>query len=234
MRITTLLLAVGLAVLLPTAALAQASLEGPTGVYLTPLAYALPPGAIEGSIHFVDLQPLGTLTTLSINAGLPRGVEVGITREAFAVGGTANTDTLHAKWAAVPEKDNAPAISVGGVMRHAHGGDSTADFYVVATKIFSTKTPLIVSANVRSTNGTGFGLLGKSDREIEVGGFLGFVVNPKLIVGWDVAKQPGDAPTWSALAVRYSPAADTNIDVGLADLGAALDDQIAVAFSRRF
>ncbi len=234
MRYTTLYLTITLTLVLPTAVLAQASLEGPTGVFLTPLAYTLPEGTVQGSMHFADLQPLGTLTTLGVTAGLPGGFEVGLTRAAFAVGGTNNTDVLHAKWAALPEKHRAPAVSIGAILRRTHGGDSTADLYLVATKVFPTKTPVIVSANVRSTNGIGFGLLGKSDREMEIGGFLGFVVNPRLIVGWEAARQPGAAPTWSDFCFRYSPTPDTNIDGGLADLGPGLDDQVAVAFTRRF
>jgi len=234
-RSIVLLLTLGVAAILPTMGFAQANLEGPTGVCLTPLAYTLPGGTTQASTHFVDLEPLGTLTTLGLTVGLPNGVEVGFTREAMAVSGTANTNVFHAKWAAVAEKARAPAVSLGAILRDPEGsGGSTADVYVVASKVLPGKTPVIVSANARSTDGVGFGLLGEADREVEYGGFVGFVVHPKLILGWEAAQQPGGARTWSAFVFRYSPSQDTNIDGGIADLGSGLDNQIAVVLTRRF
>jgi hypothetical protein len=235
MRFVVLAVALGMATLLPSVGFAQAGLEGPTGVCLTPLAYTLPGGVTQASMHFVDLGQLGTLTTVGVSKGLHCGVEVGLTREALAVGGTVNTNVLHAKWAAVPEKPHSPALSVGAVLRDPEGsGGSTSDFYLVASKILPGKTPVILSANARSTDGIGFGLLGESDRETKYGGFVGFVVHPKLILGWEAAQQPGGARTWSAFVFRYSPTEDTNIDGGIADLGPGIDDQLVVVLTRRF
>ncbi len=226
---------VALVLLVPAAASAQANLEGPTGVFLNPLAYTLPAGTTQSSIHYVDLQPLGTLTTLGVTVGLPKGVEIGITREALALGGTANTDVLHLKWMAVPEKERSPAVAIGAVLRRPTGsGGSTSDFYIVATKVIPRTRPVILSANVRTTNGMGYGLLGKSDRDTEFGAFVGVVVGPKLIIGWETAGQPGGAEHWSDFCFRYTVSENTNIDGGLADLGSGLDDQIAVAFTHRF
>ena len=132
------LVIIGLVVLLPGTVFAQANLEGPTGACLNPLSYTLPEGTVQGSVHFVDMQPMGTLTTVGVTAGLPGGLEIGITREAFAVGGTTSTDLIHGKWAVLPEKENVPAVSLGAVVRRPHGsGKSTADFYIVGTKINS-------------------------------------------------------------------------------------------------
>jgi len=234
-RLIVVSLVLSLAAVLPSSSYGQASLEGPTGVCLTPLAYTLPAGTTQASMHFVDLEPLGTLTTLGLSAGLSDGVEVGFTREAMAVSGTVNTNVLHAKWAAVPEKPRSPALSVGAILRDPEGsGGSTADVYLVASKVYPGKTPVILSANARSTDGIGFGLLGESDRETKYGGFVGFVVHPKLILGWEGAEQPGGARTWSAFVFRYSPSEDTNIDGGIADLGSGIDDQFAVVLTRRF
>jgi len=234
-RLIVLSLILSLAAILPGSCFGQANLEGPTGVCLTPLAYTLPVGTTQASVHFVDLEPLGTLTTLSLSTGLPHGVEVGYTREAMAVSGTANTNVFHTKWAAIPEKAHSPAVSVGAIVRNPEGsGGSTSDFYLVGSKILPGKTPVILSANARSTDGVGFGLLGEADRETEYGGFVGLVVHPKLILGWEAAQQPGSARTWSAFVFRYCPSEDTNIDGGMADLGSGLDDQLAVVLTRRF
>lgn len=234
-RLIVVSLVLSLTAILPGSCFGQASLEGPTGVCLTPLAYTLPGGTTQASMHFVDLEPLGTLTTLSVTAGLRHGIEVGFTREAMAVGGTVNTNVFHAKWAAVREKAHSPAVSVGAIVRNPEGsGGSTSDFYLVGSKILPGKTPVILSANARSTDGVGFGLLGEADRETKYGGFVGFVVHPKLILGWEAAQQPGGARTWSAFCFRYSPTEDTNIDGGIADLGSGLDNQLAVVLTRRF
>lgn len=235
MRNATLLLAFGMMAALPTAAFAQASLEGPTGVCLTPLAYTLPAGTTQTSVHFVDLEPLGSLTTVGVVVGLNARLELGVTREALTLGGTVGTNVLHFKWATLPERGNTPALSVGAILRDPEGtGGSTADVYLVASKIIPAPMPVILSANVRSTDGIGFGLLGKTDRETELGGFVGVVVHPRLILGWEAARQPGGAPTWSAFCFRYAISDNANIDGGIADLGPGLDDQFAMVLTQRF
>ena len=200
MRNAVLLLTLGMMAALPTAAFAQASLEGPTGVCLTPLAYTLPAGTTQTSVHFVDLEPLGSLTTVGVTVGFEAGLELGVTRETLSLGGSVGTNVLHCKWATLPERGNTPALSMGAIVRDPEGiGGSTADVYLVASKVIPAHRPVILSANVRSTDGIGFGLLGETDRETELGGFVGVAVHPKLILGWEAAGQPGEsAPTSQA------------------------------------
>jgi hypothetical protein len=166
--------------------------EGPTGVFVTPLA-ATAASPANGAGHPVIAYHLlaggpviGTWNTVSITEGFAKRFEVGYTREDHAAGNTTGlsplwTDGLnifHGKANLVPENAAktkwVPGISVGGIVRtnDSNVGDGTngqsktnGDIYVVATKVItqiSKKVPVLVNAGVRGTNSSLWGLGGNA------------------------------------------------------------------------
>jgi len=166
--------------------------EGPTGVFVTPLAStAASPANGAGhpviAYHLLAGGPvIGTWNTVSITEGFAKRFEAGYTREDHAAGDTAGlsplwTDGLnifHGKANLVPENAGktkwVPAISIGGIARtnDSNVGDGSngqtktnGDIYGVATKVitqFSKKVPVLVNAGVRGTNGSLWGLGGNA------------------------------------------------------------------------
>jgi hypothetical protein len=212
----------------------QATWEGPTGVFLNPLALTAARGTSQVSTHFLDLEPYGSLTSVGYTYS-GGNWEAGVTRANLSAGGTSgNTDIYHAKWVALPFKGEAPQVALGAIVRTTHGGDTTTDFYGVATKVFPTRVPIIASLTVRNTNGLGTGLFGKADkRTTEFGGFLGVQAASNLIAGIEYYEQPEVSP-WRDLAVRWIVSPDTFIDAGLADLNETFDNQLAVALTHQW
>jgi hypothetical protein len=185
-----LLLSLGFAA---TAAQAQSlGYEGPTGVFVTPLA-ATAASPAHGAGHPVIAYHLlaggpviGTWNTVSITEGFAKRIEVGYTREDHAAGSTAGlsplwTDGLnifHGKVNLVAENAGktkwVPAISVGGIARtnDSNVGDGSngqtktnGDIYVVGTKVitqFSKKVPVLLNAGLRGTNSSLWGLGGNA------------------------------------------------------------------------
>jgi hypothetical protein len=176
-----------------TAAQAQSlGYEGPTGIFVTPLAAtAASPANGAGhpviAYHVLAGGPvIGTWNTVSITEGFAKRFEVGYTREDHAAGNTAGlsplwTDGLnifHGKANLVPENAGktkwVPAISVGGIVRTndsnvfdgANGQSKTnGDIYVVATKVVTQiekKVPILLNAGVRGTNSSLWGLGGNA------------------------------------------------------------------------
>ncbi len=234
MRTVTTLLAVLLIVVAATAACAQGTCEGPTGVFLNPLALGLGRDKAAATFHYLNLQPAGSLTTYGLVYGAYDNLEVGVTRADLAVGGLTSIDLLHAKYV-WPGKGGAPNVALGGVLRlNEDDGPTTSDFYLAATKVFPSKTPVIASVTLRNTDGLGSGLFGKDDdRSFQLGGFLGVQATPKLIVGVEYYDQP-EADAWLDLAARYVADANTFVDAGLARINDDLDDQFAVAVTHVF
>jgi hypothetical protein len=180
--------------------------EGPTGVFVTPLAAtAASPAHGAGhpviSYHVLAGGPvIGTWTTVSLTEGFGKYFEAGYTREDHAAGNTAAlsplwTDGLnifHAKAIVVPENAGktkwVPSIAIGGIARtnDSNVGDGTngqtktnGDIYVVATKIVTQtkKVPLVLNAGVRGTNASLWGLGGNApDFEARAFGAVGFVI----------------------------------------------------------
>ena len=185
-----LLLSLGFAA---TAAQAQSlGYEGPTGVFVTPLAStAASPAHGAGhpviAYHLLAGGPvIGTWNTVSITEGFAKRIEVGYTREDHAAGNTAGLSPLwtdgfnifHGKVNLVPENAGktkwVPAISVGGIVRTndsnvgngSNGQTKTnGDIYVVGTKVitqFSKKVPVLLNAGLRGTNSSLWGLGGNA------------------------------------------------------------------------
>ena len=166
--------------------------EGPTGVFVTPLAStAASPENGAGhpviAYHLLAGGPvIGTWNTVSITEGFAKRFEIGYTREDHAAGNTVGlsplwTDGLnifHGKVNLVPENAGktkwVPAISIGGIARTndsnvfdgSNGQTKTnADIYAVATKVvtqFSKKVPVLINAGMRGTNASLWGLGGNA------------------------------------------------------------------------
>jgi hypothetical protein len=166
--------------------------EGPTGVFVTPLAStAASPARGAGhpviAYHVLAGGPvIGTWNTVSITEGFAKRIEVGYTREDHAAGNTTGLSPLwtdgfnifHGKANLVPENAGktkwVPAISVGGIVRtnDSNVGDGSngqtktnGDIYIVGTKVitqFSKKVPVLLNAGVRGTNSSLWGLGGNA------------------------------------------------------------------------
>jgi hypothetical protein len=230
----TILLSITVLVGLSAPGWSQATWEGPTGVFLNPLALTLPAGTSQASLHYLDLNPVGALTTEGVSFGFKGNWEAGITRDDLAVKGLTDLDLIHAKWVFLPAKNGAPSVAVGGIYRHTEGGSDTSDFYLAATEIVPGTTPVIASLTVRNTNGLGSGLFGEEGtRSTVLGGFLGVVPVKKLIVGVEYYAQP-HAVAWEDVAARWNVDPNTNIDAGLAKITDTLDSQFAVGISHRW
>jgi hypothetical protein len=179
--------------LVPAAGLAQnLGYEGPTGVFVTPLASvaASPANGVGKPVvadHVLAGGPvIGTFNTVSVTEGLFKRVEVGYTREDHAKGDTAGLSPLwtgsmnivHGKINLIPENAGknpaVPAVSVGGIGRFTdeNVGDgvngqtkTNGDVYVVATKVvtqITKKVPWLFSAGARGTNAELWGLGGNT------------------------------------------------------------------------
>jgi hypothetical protein len=162
--------------------------EGPTGVFVTPLASTAASPA-HGAGHPVIAYHLlagGPVIGTWITEGFAKRIEVGYTREDHAAGNTAGLSPLwtdgfnifHGKVNLVPENAGktkwVPAISVGGIARtnDSNVGDGSngqtktnGDIYVVGTKVitqFSKKVPVLLNAGVRGTNSSLWGLGGNA------------------------------------------------------------------------
>jgi len=166
--------------------------EGPTGVFVTPLAStAASPANGAGhpviAYHVLAGGPvIGTWNTVSITEGFAKRLEFGYTREDHAAGNTSElsplwTDGLnifHGKLNVVPENAGktkwVPAISVGGIARanDSNVGDGSngqtktnADIYAVATKVITQidkKVPVLLNVGVRGTDASLWGLGGNA------------------------------------------------------------------------
>jgi len=179
--------------------------EGPTGIFVTPLAStaASPANGLGRPVisgHVLAGGPvIGTFSTYSVTEGFAKRFEVGYTLEEHAAGDTAGLSPLwkegfnivHGKVNVVPENAGktkwVPGISVGAIGRfsddHVFNGTngqtkSNADFYFVATKVVTQtkKVPLVLNFGVRGTNASLWGLGGNApDYEARAFGAVGFV-----------------------------------------------------------
>jgi hypothetical protein len=234
-RIALLVLAVTSLALAALPAWSQATWEGPTGVFLNPLALDLAQGKSQASIHYLDLDDLGSLSSVGYTYGATKNWEVGYTRASLTVGGT-NTDfdILHTKVIVLPFKGQVPQVAAGAIARDAHVGKTTYDVYLTATKIFPGKIPTLTSLTVRGTDGIGSGLFGKDDDfSFQAGAFLGWQVSPKLILGAEYYGQPA-ADDWFDIAARYVVGPSTFVDAGVARINDDLDAQWAAAVTAQW
>jgi hypothetical protein len=166
--------------------------EGPTGVFVTPLASvsASPANGLGKpavGYHFIaGGNGLGDYQTVSVTEGFAKRFEVGYTSE-FHAGSyhlplltSANVqgfEIVHGKANLITSKTFG-AISVGAIYRfndhnlfdgsaigpNQYQTTSNADFYVVGTKVFTgiKKVPVLFNAGLRGTNASLWGLAGNA------------------------------------------------------------------------
>ena len=168
-------------------------LEGPTGVFVTPLAYTLASpsnniGTPSLGFHFLDGgSVIGYFSKISVTEGAFNRVEFGYTRDVHQTAGDPSLSSLwhsgfnivHAKVNLIRENAGRhnwiPAISAGFLERtqvHNVGGTingkdtRNGDVYVVATKtITETKAmPIMLSGGFRGTNSELYGMAGNATR----------------------------------------------------------------------
>jgi len=168
-------------------------LEGPTGVFVTPLAYTVASpsnniGKPSLGFHFLDGgSVIGYFSKLSVTEGAFSRIEFGYTRDVHQTAGDPSLsslwhpgfDIIHAKVNFLPENTGhhnwIPAISGGFIERlqvHNVGGTihgkntNNTDVYVVATKtITQTKAmPIMLSGGIRGTNAELYGMAGNATR----------------------------------------------------------------------
>ena len=182
------------ALLTPCAAQAQnLGLEGPTGVFVTPLAYVLKSpwkniGMPTISYHFLDGgSVIGYFSKISATAGAFNRIEFGYTRDVHQTAGDPSLsslwhpgfDIIHAKVNFLTEnagnRNWIPAVSGGFIERlrvHNVGGTiqgentSNTDAYIVVTKTI-TQTgpmPILLSGGFRGTNAELYGMAGNATR----------------------------------------------------------------------
>jgi len=179
--------------------------EGPTGIFVTPLAAtAASPahgfGAPVIAYHVLAGGPvIGDFNTVSITEGIAKHFEYGYTREDHSAGSSASFSPLwtngfnifHAKANIINENAGktkwVPAVSIGGIARTndtnvfngTNGQTKTnGDIYAVATKIVTQtkKVPLVLNVGVRGTNSSLWGLGGNApDFTARAFGAVGFV-----------------------------------------------------------
>jgi hypothetical protein len=201
----SLLLALTLSLAAHLAQAQSLGYEGPTGIFVTPLAStAASPahglGAPVISYHVLAGGPvIGDFNTVSITEGLAKRIEFGYTREDHSAGSSASLSPLwtngfnifHAKVNVIPENAGktkwVPAVSIGGIARtnDSNVGDgnlgqtkTNGDIYAVATKVVTQtkKVPLVLNVGVRGTNSSLWGLGGNApDFTARIFGALGVV-----------------------------------------------------------
>ena len=180
-------------------------LEGPTGVFVTPLAYVQQSpannlGMPTVGYHFLDAgSVIGYFSNVSVTDGAFNRMEFGYTRDVHETAGDKTWSYLwhpgfnifHAKVNVIRENacgyDWMPAVSVGFLERtqvHNVGGTlhgkstNNADIYIVATKTI-TQTgamPIVLSGGIRGTNAELYGFAGNATRfQAEPFGAVAFV-----------------------------------------------------------
>jgi hypothetical protein len=170
-------------------ALAQSlNWEGQEGIFVTPLAYAVPSadksfGRPVVAYHYLDAgEVLGGFHQVSVTMGAFNRLEFGYTRDLHQEGGSANLsklwssgfNTFHGKLNLLSERRTwRPALSMGFVARtqvQNVGGvilnkeTNNADFYAVATKTVTQirKLPLVFNLGFKATNASLLGLAGNA------------------------------------------------------------------------
>src|SRR5437899_6880749 len=162
--------------------------EGQDGIFVTPLAYAVP-SADKGfgrpivAYHYLDAgEVLGGFHQVSVTMGAFNRIEFGYTRNLHQEGGTAGLSKLwssgfnvfHGKLNLLSERRTwRPALSIGFVARtqvQNVGGvirdkeTNNADFYAVATKTVTQirHLPLVFNVGFKATNASLLGLAGNA------------------------------------------------------------------------
>jgi len=286
----------------PSALQAQSlGYEGPTGIFVTPLALvAASPakgvGVPSVSYHFLAGGPIiGDFSTVSTTVGFAKRFEIGYTHEIHNEDGgskaplapaltplwNSGLDIVHFKANITPSfLSKVGVFSVGGIYRtgddigahinvlageliakdgikpvYANQKTANGDIYLVGTHVITqTKpVPIIVSAGLRGTNASLWGLGGNSPGfEGKAFGSVAFVFTgpgkSTIIPAFEIAEQPQhislatatatlgsaqkatlfDIPTSEVYAVRVVPFAKLklNVDAGVLHAGGYIDNPL--------
>lgn len=212
------------------ASYAALSLEGQSGIFLNPLAYTNPQGTLELASHYVNLDDLGSVSTYNFSATPRKNLEVGFTRVESNVNGVDDQNLFAVKWQALAETKTVPAAAIWAIQRSLIGDDDSLDIGLSFSKILTlVNRPLVADLGVRSTKAKGVGLFGyDDDREIKFEGSFAYFVTKKFAVGTEFKQQIGAEP-WRDIAFRYVVSNGLNVDLGFADLGSDIDNQVALA-----
>lgn len=225
-----------LVLLLHAAAGARAQLnwEGQGGIFINPLAYPTAAGKLEASVHHIDLDRFGTLQTIGVSGGLGHGIEVGFTHIRSTVDGVYDQNVVPLKWQFVKERPDAPAIAASAVFRDLNGHGSATDYGVTATKVLRLgSSSVALSAGGRVTKALGVGLFGINGAyQVRWEGAVAVFVTKRLILGAEI-KQQIDARAWRDVALRYVLSDHAILDLGIANFGTGLDNQLAIGFTFR-
>jgi len=285
------------------AALAQSlGYEGPTGVFVTPLALvadspAKGVGTPSVGYHFLAGGPvIGDFSTVNTTVGFAKRFEIGYTHELHNENGgskaalapaltplwNSGLDIVHFKANITPGVlSKVGTFSVGGIYRtgdqiganinalagkliaadgitpkYANQKTANGDIYLVGTKVItqiSKKVPILLTAGLRGTNASLWGLGGNSPGFEGKGfGSVAFVftgpAKSTIILASEVAEQPQhissatatatlgsakaatlfDIPTSEVYAVRIVPFAKKklNIDAGVLHAGGYIDNPL--------
>ncbi len=186
--VTTLLFIIVMETAATIASAQSLNWEGQTGVFVTPLAYAVPSNEKGVSLpvvsyHYLDAGPvLGGFHQASITMGALNGLEFGYSRDIHEQGSTTGLSKLwssgfnafHGKFNFLAERRSwRPALAVGFVVRSQVqnvGGvlsskqTTNEDFYLVATKTVTQvrHLALVFNFGCKATNASLLGLAGNS------------------------------------------------------------------------
>jgi hypothetical protein len=200
-------LAAGLAFAFGASALQAQSLgyEGPTGIFVTPLASTSPSpakgfGKPTIAYHALAGGPvLGDFSMISVTEGFAKHFEIGYTRAIHQNGTdsslsplwTGGYNVIHGKATLLSSGEFGqkwlPSVAVGGILRTNvqnvggevnHSSTTNGDVYLVVTKVFplTEKVPMLLNAGVRGTNASLWGFGGNAPQASAVAfGAVAFV-----------------------------------------------------------
>lgn len=188
-----------------------ASFLGPTGLVVMPTAESLDQWQIQVFANHVgrddcEANPIGG------NMGLGHGIEVGITQSSETGINSDNELILNAKWTALQETGETPAVAVGGINLMPNDdfrgtyitrpGESEPNLYLVLSKKLSAdERPVAVHA----------GYIGGSIRAAMLG------ISAQASPGLDLMADWVDGFTELSFGARYRATDDLGIDVSLID-----------------
>jgi Protein of unknown function (DUF3034) len=185
------------------------NLEGVGGIAFNPLAYPADSGGDGGQARFgawyvalgttkVDWTSLGIAETLFKKLEISYGYET-INQDSATAKHKSN---LGAKLVLLPENGNIPAVSVGTILKKTNNAPagvdaSGADFYLVATKLFTQlPQPVLLSGGALSTKGRVTGVFGyDKDTAVTLFGNVDVILPLNLIAGFEY-KQGANYSDW--------------------------------------
>lgn len=189
-------------------------------------------GALVGIHDRVELSyARQDFDTQAVGAALGLGYGYTISQDTFGVKVRVLGDAVLAQDTWVPQ------VAIGAQVKSNKNGalvkalgardDSSADYYVSATKLFLAQG-ILVNGTIRATQANQFGILGyggiDDDYHAEFEGSVAYLINRKLAIGAEVRSKPdnlGVAKEGAAVDafVAYAPCKRISFTLAYADLG---------------